>query len=398
MAVFAATVQTAPAQPATAQKAERPDGRKRVTLAVIGQQGDERYGTRRLEKAFPGHPAGRALAGVRLGAAEAQMELEANGLALEVKDFALSGPGDLQPLLERLKGQGVRYIVADLPLGSLRQLVEAVPRVLGPAIVFNTGLEDDGLRAAHCARHLLHTYPSAAMRADALVQYLVARNWRKALLLVGPQSGDQLQAQAFQRAAARFGVEIVATREFRLTGDPRHRDQGNTRLLTGDRRHDVVAVMDSDGEFARLLPYATQWPRPVVGANGLTAQAWHPQWERNGGPQLNRRFRRAEQRPMGAHDWAAWAAAKAVAAALVDQPQGDPALHLQRLRQGQVTIDGFKGPAISFRPWDGQLRQPLLLAHGDGVVGTAPLEGALHPVDVLDTLGVDRQESACKSE
>jgi len=33
----------------------------------------------------------------------------------------------------------------------------------------------------------------------------------------------------------------------------------------------------------------------------------------------------------------------------------------------------------------------------DGVVGTAPLEGVLHPKEVLDTLGVDQQESACKT-
>ena len=32
----------------------------------------------------------------------------------------------------------------------------------------------------------------------------------------------------------------------------------------------------------------------------------------------------------------------------------------------------------------------------NGVVGTAPLDGVLHPREVLDTLGVDEQESACK--
>ena len=36
------------------------------------------------------------------------------------------------------------------------------------------------------------------------------------------------------------------------------------------------------------------------------------------------------------------------------------------------------------------------LAHGDGVAGVAPLEGVLHPTEVLDTLGMDEKESACK--
>jgi ABC transporter substrate binding protein (PQQ-dependent alcohol dehydrogenase system) len=264
-------------------------------------------------------------------------------------------------------------------------------------MVFNTGLDDDALRASQCAAHLLHTFPSQQMRSDALAQYLAARSWRKVLLLQGPLPGDQLQADAFNRSARRYGLKITQTRPFKLSGDPRERDLANTRLLTGEREHEVVAVMDSQGEFARLLPYATQWPRPVLGASGLTASAWHPQWERNGGPQLSRRFYRQAQRPMQEHDWAAWAAVGAVAAALVDEPQADVARQLQRLRSSTVYIDGFKGPRLSFRAWDGQLRQPLFLSHIDGVAGVAPLDGVLHPTEVMDTLGVDEKESLCRA-
>ena len=39
----------------------------------------------------------------------------------------------------------------------------------------------------------------------------------------------------------------------------------------------------------------------------------------------------------------------------------------------------------------------VLLAHADGVVQTAPMEGVLHPTDNLDTLGVDEKESPCKA-
>jgi len=42
------------------------------------------------------------------------------------------------------------------------------------------------------------------------------------------------------------------------------------------------------------------------------------------------------------------------------------------------------------------LRQPIFLSHLDGVIGTAPLDGVLHPKEVMDTLGVDEAESACK--
>jgi ABC transporter substrate binding protein (PQQ-dependent alcohol dehydrogenase system) len=264
-------------------------------------------------------------------------------------------------------------------------------------MVFNTGLDDDALRGARCAAHLLHTFPSQQMLTDALAQYLAARSWRKVLLLQGPLPGDQSQAEALNRSARRYGLKITQTRPFKLSGDPRERDLSNTRLLTGEREHDVVAVMDSDGEFARMLPYATQWPRPVVGASGLMAAAWHPQWERNGGPQLSRRFQRLAKRPMQDLDWAAGVAVRAIAAVLVDEPLAGIPQQLKRLRSGTVYLDGFKGPRLSFRSWDGQLRQPVFLSHIDGVAGLAPVEGVLHPTEVMDTLGVDEKESTCRS-
>ena len=200
------------------------------------------------------------------------------------------------------------------------------------------------------------------------------------------------------RSAKRYGLRIQRTAQFKVSGDPRERDLGNTRLLTNDKGYDVVVVLDSDGEFARALPYTTQWPRPVVGSNGLTAMAWHPQWERNGGPQLSRRFTRFAHRPMAAQDWAAWIAVKSIVAVLTEQPKATVAEQLKLLRGGQVFVDGYKGPRLSFRSWDGQLRQPIFLGHADGVAGIAPFDGVLHPTEVLDTLGVDQKENACKKQ
>ncbi len=367
-----------------------------MTLAVISLAGDARYANRRMERGYPGHPQGRALQGVQLALDEAAFELDTAGIALTVRDVVLPDMAALPKALAELKAAKVQHLVADLPLAELRQLVQTAPAALGGAVVFNTGLDDDSLRAQNCAAYLLHTLPSASMRADTLAQYLAARNWRKVLLLQGPEPGDVLMGAAFNRAAKRYGLKITQTKPFKLSGDPRERDLANTRLLTGEREHEVVAVMDADGEFARTLPYATQWPRPVVGASGLVAQAWHPQWERNGGPQLTRRFQKLAQRPMQSHDWAAWAAGKAVAAVLVDDAKAPVPQQLKKLRAGTVVIDGFKGPRLTFRAWDGQLRQPMFVSHVDGVVGLAPLEGVLHPKEVLDTLGVDEQESTCK--
>jgi len=124
------------------------------------------------------------------------------------------------------------------------------------------------------------------------------------------------------------------------------------------------------------------------------AVGWHAQFERFGAPQVARRFARAHKRPMTAHDWSAWVAGKLLVALATAQPKGTNAAWAQAL--AKTTVDGSKGTTLSLRPWDGQLRQPMLLTDGQGVVAQAPIEGLLHPRNVLDTLGVDEPEKLCK--
>jgi ABC transporter substrate binding protein (PQQ-dependent alcohol dehydrogenase system) len=367
-----------------------------TVVGVVSLDGDPRYAPRRVERAYPGHPMSRAAEGLRLGLADSEYELRTNGLAVDIKRVSVNDAADLPRALQELKAAKVGHVVADLPAPLLSALVQQASAALGPSVVYNTALDDDALRGAQCARHLLHTYPSRAMLSDALVQYLVAQRWTNALALNGPEPADALQSQALARAAKRFGLKLIEQKPFKLSGDPRERDLGNVRLLTAQRNADVVVVNDAHGEFARTVPYATNVPRPVAGAAGLSALAWHTQFERFGAPQLTRRFWRQSTQPMVGQDWAAWIAGRAIAAALLAQPKGTPADHLKALRSGSITLDGFKGKQLSFRSWDGQLRQPVFLTHPSGVVTMAPMEGVLHPTEPMDTLGMEAKESPCQ--
>lgn len=372
-------------------------GARDFVLGYLSLGDDERYAPAALQKAYPDAPGGRAAAAAQVALDDSQFALKGAGwsgaklVAVEAADAAAIGSA-----LDQLAKQGVRHVVLELPAPAVAAAVAAAAGK--DLLLLNAAAPEDDLRGARCAAILLHTLPSHAMQADALAQLLTARKWGRPLLLHGQAPADRLLLAAFQRAAKRFGVKPTAERAFRLSNDPRERDQGNVRLLTSDRDYDAVVVLDAGGEFAREVPYRAVLPRPVVGSNGLTAQAWSALYERHGAPQLSRRFAKAAGgRAMGSYDWAAWMAARVAAEVASSDPKGNAAQHAKALRQGTLAFDGYKGQRLSFRAWDGQLRQPLLLAHGNGIADIAPLEGFLHPKSALDTLGYDEPESGCKA-
>ena len=367
---------------------------RELPVGFLSLADDPRYAAQALEKGDPLAPAGRAAVAAKLALDDAAFTLQAGGwsaarlVSVEAADLA-----GLPAALDLLLKQGVRHLLLELPAVAVAQVTAAARGK--DVLLFNTAAPEDLLRAGQCAPFLLHTLPSHAMQADALAQLLVARKWTRPLLLNGPTPEDDLLLAAFLRSAKRFGLKPVAQRAFKLSADPRERESGNVRLLTANAEYDVVVVLDAGGEFARDLPYRTMLPRPVVGSSGLTAQAWSPWYERNGAPQLNRRFAKRAGRTMGSYDWAAWLAARAVVEAAAGG--ATVAQQIKSLKQGEVGLDGYKGQRLTFRGWDGQLRQPLLLAHGNGLVETAPVEGFLHPRSALDTLGYDQPETGCKT-
>jgi ABC transporter substrate binding protein (PQQ-dependent alcohol dehydrogenase system) len=380
-------------RPAQAQPRTR---ERSFVLGLLTQADDERYSPPVLLKGFPDAPAGRSEPAAEIALNDSAFTLQVAGWTQTRLVPAEAPSADHVPAaLQKLAQQGVRHVVLELPEpGVIAASAAATGKDL---VLFNAAAPEDSLRGPRCAPHLLHTLPSHAMQADAVVQMLVARKWSRPLVLHGPLPADALLLGAFRRSAKRFGLRPVAERAFKLSNDPRERDLGNVRLLTSEREYDAVVVLDAQGEFAREVPYRTVLPRPVLGSNGLVAQAWSPYHERYGAPQLSRRFLRRAQRPMGSYDWATWIAARAAAEVAGSYNTASVAQQLQALRQGAVTLDGYKGQRLTFRAWDGQLRQPLLLAHGNGAAEMAPIEGFLHPRSVLDTLGHDAPETACRA-
>jgi ABC transporter substrate binding protein (PQQ-dependent alcohol dehydrogenase system) len=262
-------------------------------------------------------------------------------------------------------------------------------------ILVNAGTGDDDLRRTLCAPHLFHTLPSRAMRADALLQFLVKRRWRRLFLVAGRRAGDAKLAASLKRAVAKFRARLVAEKTWLADADLRRNAAREAPRFTQGPDYDAVIVADEDRDFGQYLIYNTWLPRPVAGSHGLQPVAWSPVVEQWGAAQLQRRFRRIAKRGMTSLDYAAWAAVRSVGEAVTRLKTADAAVVRKFLRSDTFALAGFKGRKLSFRSWNGQLRQPIPLVHATAVVAVAPIAGYLHRRTELDTLGFDQRETEC---
>jgi ABC transporter substrate binding protein (PQQ-dependent alcohol dehydrogenase system) len=319
--------------------------------------------------------------------------------------FTLDGkdikPGDdAAPAFQELLASGANFILADLSAEQLLSIAD-IARDNG-ALIFNVGATDDILREEECRVNVFHVAPARTMLADGLAQYLIWKQWRRWVLLYGSHERDKLFAAALRRAAPRFGGVIVAEKEFKDTGTARRTDTGVVQIqkqmpvFTQDLPdHDVVLVADESEVFGTYVPFRTWIPRPVAGTAGLIPSSWHPAHEQWAGMQIQNRFEKAFGRRMLAKDIQAWTAVRIVGEAATRTNSNDRAKIEAYVRSDDFSIAAFKGQKLSFRPWNWQLRQPIILGDGRSVVTTSPQEGFLHQVSELDTLGIDKPETKC---
>jgi ABC transporter substrate binding protein (PQQ-dependent alcohol dehydrogenase system) len=293
------------------------------------------------------------------------------------------------------------FIILDLPTDEVLKVADALHD--RGTVLFDAGSIDDRLREQDCRANVIHVAPTRSMLADGLAQYLVWKQWKRWLLVVGSHDADKLYADALRRAAIRFGAKIVQERTFEDTGGARRTDSGVTLIqrqmpvfTQQAPAYDVLVAADESEVFASYLPYRTWDPRPVAGSAGLVPTSWdaaHDQW---GAIQMQNRFFRLNARHMTALDMQAWTAARMVGEATTRTNSGDAKTVFDFIKGKDFSIAAFKGQRLTLRDWNLQLRQPILLADGRMVVSVSPQEGFLHQVSELDTLGVDRPETKCK--
>ena len=346
-------------------------------------------------------PADDFIAGAKMAMADNNTTGKFLDQSFTVEDIKLAPDDDPIAAARTLLDKGVRYLIADLPADALLKVADTAKDQ--GALVFNAGAPDDSLREQDCRANVIHTAPSRSMLADGLAQYLIWKQWKKWFLVVGSHPEDVALGEAYERSAKKFGAKIVEKRVFEDTGGGRRSDSGVVQtqrqmpvFTQNAPAYDVLVAADENEVFAGYLPYRTWDPRPVVGSGGLRPTSWDPSHEMWGAVQLQNRFQRMFHRSMNARDNQAWVAMRMIGDAVNRAKTADVKAVRALMLSPDFQVAGFKGVALTLRPWNLQLRQPILLTDGRGTVSVSPQEGFLHQVSELDTLGFDQPETKCK--
>jgi len=364
-----------------------------------------------LREAYPGpgimpsllesQPDDLGLAGAEDGTSEINTTGRFLGWKFKLYEETLPAGADVAAQARRMFTLGPAVIIADLRADDLLQLADSP--VGKRSLILDIRTSDDSLRQQDCRANVFHVLPNQAMRTDALAQFLVEKRWSRWFLLQGPTQQDAVYAADVRRSAARYGARVVAARSYDYNPGSRRSDTGYQQIQTQmplatqvGSDYDVLFVADETDLFGDYLPYNTFDARPVVGTQGLIATAWTPAFQSYSALQMQHRFQLFAHRRMAERDYGGWLAVNVIGDAVMRGRQTSPAGMRAYLRSDNFLVAGFKGEGLTFRSWDQQLRQPVLIAQPLMVVSMSPQNGFLHPGNTSDTLGFDQPETQCR--
>ncbi|SKA46343.1 branched-chain amino acid ABC transporter substrate-binding protein [Enterovibrio nigricans] len=289
--------------------------------------------------------------------------------------------------------EGIRYFLTDLDTDSLKALRSSLPE---NALLLNVGNRDDNLRSSICLPNTLHTALSYSMQGDALSQWLRVRRLNDIFVVSGVTNADNAYLTAVKNTLQKYRHKVVAEKVWNFDTDLRRSASAEIPLFTQASDYDAVLVIDESNLFGQHLPYNTWLPRPVIGTHGLRADGWSYVIEQWGAIQFQNRFTKQFDRHMTAKDYAAWVAVRSINEAVTTLNSGDVDTVLPFIISDRFQLAAYKGRKLTYRPWNGQLRQTVSLFDAQALVATAPFEGFLHPRNDLDSLGIDEAQSQCR--
>ncbi|ODR98022.1 hypothetical protein AUC68_10980 [Methyloceanibacter methanicus] len=352
------------AKPAAATKktAAPAADKKLLRIVYLGKEYDEPLPLSYAEKEI----TDKGIQGARLMLKEANQAGNFVGYAFEMDEVIVPEDGDVVAKAKERLAAGDRFFIADLEPDDLLAVAD-LPEAKD-ALFMNIRSSATKLRQEECRQNVFHIIPDYAMRADAIAQYLIWKKWPKWYVVRRDTPEDQDYVAQVERSAKRFGGKVVEDHLYDLPPGARNLDSGHQQIQQQMAQeterapeHDVVWAINSDDDFGDYLMYRTTLPRPVVGTQGLQATAWDKSYTESGGMHFQNAIPKLANRAPVERDYTAWLGFRSLADAAMKSGTVDPKGVKDYMLSDQFRLEAFKGQALSFRPWDHQMRQPVIL-------------------------------------
>ena len=304
-------------------------------------------------------------------------------------------------IFEKFRKDKYKFFILNVSKDDFNEILSS--DLLEDAILINTSLKDNDLRNEKCNKQILHTAPSYRMLSDALIQFLKKKNWVKLLLISGVNERDKQFADSIKVSSKRFGLKIINEKIWDFNHDFRRSADLEVVKFTQGEKYEVLVLADegntfgdSGNSFGDYIPYRTWKPTIVVGGEVLKPTSWHFAHEQWGGNQMQSRFLKDSKRLMTNIDFNSWVGVRAIGEAITRTKSLDSKIVLDKIMDEKFNLAAYKGKPVSFRKWNGQLRQPILLVTPRALVSVSPQTGFVHPKTELDTLGIDQPDTKCR--
>ncbi len=389
------------------------------------------------------------LLGARQGAAEMAYTAGLIGARLSLQEATAETPDDAVRMAERLLSQHALALVGGFDAGTARALSRFAQQQ--KVLFFNVGATDDGLRNDNCSRNTFHIEASDAMYIDAMADWfirglaflvdedapqgvqIIRRAPARAWVLVTAHSalwaarGRRLRFALEQR---HWGSRIVAD----VSVEPRQGFDQALRIISTVHPDLVFLLLPAPGQLdfyreyeqAHLSGDVTGFPEPATqtrsffaallkvapkaAPGGIRFVSYEPTFSAVGGPQLSQRFLRRWNQPMDGPAWTSWLGIKILWETFLHVQSSDVSALTRYLDGTAALFEGYQGIGLTFRPWDGQLRHPLMASrlriYSDDEMSLAQMVGQFpnvlapgrNPIDVLDQLGDTARTTRCRAE
>jgi hypothetical protein len=394
-------------------------------------------------------PAYSGLLGARQGAEEMAYTAALVGSRLFLQEAAAETPDDAVRMAGRLLGQHVGALVGGFDPATAVALSRFARQ--HRVVFFNVGATEDRLRNEDCSRYTFHIEASDAMYLDAMADWFI----RGLAFLVDEDAPQGVQiirrapARAWFLVTAHGAVWAARGRRLRFALEQRHwgsrivadvpvaPEEGfdrALRMISTVHPDLVFLVLPAAGQLefyrgyeqAHLSGEVTGFPEPATqtraffaallkaapraAQGGIRFSSFEPTFSAVGGPQLSQRFLRRWHQPMDGPAWTNWLSIKILWEAFLHARGGDGPALVHYLDSAGALFEGYQGIGLTFRPWDGQLRHPLmasrLRSYSDDELSLAQMVGQFpnvlapgrNPTDVLDQLGDTARSTRCRAE